>query len=163
MSGAGFAPSIVAASWEAAAVVAAVERECATDPWHEPPTSVAGWRQLLSMPGAFALLAIDADGPVGYAYARVAADEAELLAIGIVPAARRRGCGRALLEVVAAAARARGARTLFLEVAAPNNAARRLYAGADFAEVGRRPDYYRTASGRVAAVIMRLALSGQDF
>jgi ribosomal-protein-alanine N-acetyltransferase len=162
-AGAAVPVHLLAASPEAAPTVAALEHAAATDPWHEPPTSTAGWRGLLVMPGAFTLVAAGAEGPAGYAYARVAVDEAELLAIGVVPSARRRGIGRALLAGVAAQARRRGARRLFLEVAAPNAAARRLYADAGFVEVGRRPDYYRGDSGRVAALVMRLALGRQDF
>jgi len=154
---------LLAVSPEAAPTVAGLEHAAATEPWHEPPTSTAGWRGLLVMPGAFTLIAGGTDGPVGYAYARTAADEAELLAIGVVPSARRLGIGRALLAGVAAQVRRRGARALFLEVAAPNAAARRLYAAAGFVEVGRRPDYYRSDSGRVAALVMRLDLRPQDF
>lgn len=91
-----------------------------------------------SLPGTFAL--ITAEG--GMILARVIADEAEILTFAVIPARRRRGLGRALLEAASDATRARGARILFLDVAAGNAAARALYTAAGFRETGRRPRYY---------------------
>ncbi len=73
---------------------------------------------------------------------RVAADEAEILSIGVEPAARRTGLGAALVARAAEAAHASGARTLFLEVATGNAAARALYGGFGLREAGRRKAYY---------------------
>ena len=59
----------------------------------------------------------------------VVADEAEILTVGVVPAARRRGIARRLLAaLLAEAARARRAPRCFLEVRVDNDAARALYA-----------------------------------
>jgi ribosomal-protein-alanine N-acetyltransferase len=53
-----------------------------------------------------------------------------------------------------------GVRALFLEVDEANAAARALYARFGFAEVGRRPAYYRTASGvKSTALVLRRALA----
>ncbi len=92
---------------------------------------------LLAMPGCFALA--EADGLV---LARVAADEAELLTIGVLPQARRRGVGLALLRAAGGEAARLGATRLFLEVATRNAPARALYAQAGLVEVGRRRRYY---------------------
>ena len=92
---------------------------------------------LLAMPGCFALA--EAEGLV---LARVAADEAELLTIGVLPQARRRGVGLALLRAAAGEAARLGAIRLFLEVATRNAPARALYAQAGLVEVGRRRRYY---------------------
>ena len=105
-------------------------------------------RQLL-LPGAFGFLA-EAGGMV---LARVAADEAEILTICVLPEARRRGLGRALLLATHEEAVRRGARMLFLEVADHNDPAHRLYTALGFAEIGRRKDYYPDGSD---AVVMRL-------
>lgn len=90
---------------------------------------------------------------LGFAEYRVVADEAELCELAVAPDARRRGCGRALVEHVAADAAARGARALFLEVRADNRPARALYAAAGFAPVGARRGYY--ADGVDAALYRR--------
>jgi len=125
-----------------------------------PPPEAWGadaMRLMLEMPGSFGLWQPDA----GLVLARVAADEAEILTIGVVPAARRRGLGAALLLAAVAGAAAGGAATMFLEVAADNQAALGLYAAVGFMPVGRRRDYYGT--GRDAEVLRRSITPGISF
>lgn len=107
------------------------------EPWNE-----AAFAGLLAMPGAFALVATRDGAPAGLVLARVAADEADIITLGVAPQARRGGIGRALATAAAARAAQRGATRLFLEVAAANDAARRLYLSLGFQEIGRRPRYY---------------------
>ena len=59
--------------------------------------------------------------------AQSAADEGEILNLGVAPAHRCRGVGRALVEGVLALLAARGVRQVFLEVRESNAVARRLY------------------------------------
>jgi ribosomal-protein-alanine N-acetyltransferase len=99
--------------------------------------------RLLGTPGAFALVAEAGGVACGFIIVRVAADEAEILSIGVVPQARRSGTGRKLVSAGAEKALNVGATTLFLEVARENEAARALYAASGFAEAGLRPAYYR--------------------
>ena len=96
----------------------------------------------LALPGTFGL--IDPQG--GMVLARVAADEAEILALAVAPPSRRRGIGAALLVAAEARAAAAGARTMYLEVAAPNQPARTLYDRAGYRLAGRRRAYYRDGS-----------------
>lgn len=155
-----------------AAVIAALQAACfPEDPWDE--TSIA---TLSGQPGAYAALALGQDmlgqdmldpdtpdpgpapgpgRPLGFLMARVAAEDAEIIAIGVLPDGRGRGVGRQLVAAALDGARARGATALFLEVAEDNVAARALYAACGFAAVGRRPAYYRRPGGRVAAVVLR--------
>jgi len=79
----------------------------------------------------------------GYVVAHSAADEGEILNLGVAAAHRRHGIGRELVERALAELTARGVRTVYLEVRASNAAARRLYEALGFAEVGRRSRYYR--------------------
>ena len=58
-----------------------------------------------------------------------------------------------------AGAAARGAIRAFLEVAAPNTAARALYASAGWQDAGLRKDYYRTPKGNLDAILMDKRLS----
>jgi ribosomal-protein-alanine N-acetyltransferase len=89
---------------------------------------------------------------LGWAGVRTVADEAEILTVGVVPAARRRGIARRLLAALLGAARDRGAAVAYLEVRIDNEAARALYASEGFAEIGLRRGYYD--GGRVDAVVM---------
>ncbi|MDT4891966.1 MAG: tRNA N6-adenosine threonylcarbamoyltransferase [Pseudonocardiales bacterium] len=100
------------------------------------------------------LAAEDAVGALlGWAGVMVVGESAEILTVGVVPSARRRGIARRLLAGLLAEARVRGAVEVFLEVRVDNEAARALYADEGFDEVGQRPGYYD--AGRVDAVVMR--------
>jgi [ribosomal protein S18]-alanine N-acetyltransferase len=99
------------------------------------------------------------DEAIGFAVWRIAADEAELLTIAVLPNWRRRGAGRKLLDAVIADAREARAHSLFLEVGTDNPPALALYGKAGFAAVGSRQAYYRRGERPAAdAVVMRLAL-----
>lgn len=105
----------------------------------------------LTMPGIVSILHL-LDGVI---VARVAADEAEILTLAVIPAARRAGVATALLNAAAHQVAAMGARAFFLEVSVRNDAARALYARAGFMEKGRRAHYY---SDRSDALVLRLDL-----
>jgi ribosomal-protein-alanine N-acetyltransferase len=137
------------------ALLAALHGRCFPIGW--PQTTFA---DLLSLPGSFGLLATVLDNgaaqPVGFALARVAADEAELLSIGVVPEAQRRGIARRLIAACVERVASAGATALFLEVGETNASARALYDGLGFQVVGRRPGYYRQPDGsHEDAVVMR--------
>jgi ribosomal-protein-alanine N-acetyltransferase len=117
---------------EDAAAMARLHAACFAQAW-----DARAMRELLESPGILAFLA-----HWGFVMARVAADEAEILSVGVAPEARRAGRGAALVMQAADAARASGARTMFLEVATANDAARALYGSLGFREAGRRKHYY---------------------
>ena len=108
--------------------------------------------QFLTAPGCLSLLAASPEDviPRGLLIARIAADEAELLTLGVAPAHRRQGVAGALLLAAMIELRRAGARRLFLEVEDGNEAAFGLYQSLGAAAVGRRPRYY--AHGADAAI-----------
>lgn len=106
---------------------------------------------LLEMPGVFGLMRPGA----GLILARLVADEAEVVTLAVVPAARRQGEGRRLLAAAMAAAARAGAAAMLLEVSAGNPAALALYTGAGFVEAGRRRHYYADGTD---ALVMRSPL-----
>jgi len=115
--------------------------------------NAAAMESLLGMPGCIALVAHAPDEvPEGLAMLRVAADEAELLTLGVVPERRRAGVGRRLLDEVRHVGREAGAHRLFLEVSVANQAAASLYETAGFAETGRRRRYYPDGSDALVLV-----------
>lgn len=69
--------------------------------------------------------------------------EAELLRIGVDPAARGQGHGRRLLQLGMEAACAAGCQELRLEVRVSNTVARRLYESEGWVLEGHRKAYYR--------------------
>lgn len=95
----------------------------------------------------------------GFVVGTVAADEAEIFTIGVLPEERRKGCGTELLSMFEHSAKDRGAQRVFLEVAVDNNGALHLYASAGYTRVGRRRSYYKNAEGiSVDAHILKKAL-----
>jgi len=73
---------------------------------------------------------------------RLAADEIEILTIGVRPDARRTLTATALLKVMENEVKKSGARAIFLEVAADNDAAISMYEKNGYARMGTRPGYY---------------------
>ena len=97
---------------------------------------------------------------LGWAGVMVIADTAQILTVGVVPAARRTGLARRMVQGLLDEAVRRGAREAFLEVRVDNLAAHELYATEGFTDIGRRKGYYD--GGRVDAVTMRRELTGED-
>lgn len=133
--------------------------------WNQP--QVAG---ALTMPNTFALL-IDKAGAtlqdadetaVGFVLSRTAADEEELLLIGVLPEYRGMGIGRKLIEQLMTDARERGVAKIFLEMR-HNNPAQSLYRQIGFEPIGQRANYYRMADGsRLDAITFALTLTSDD-
>jgi len=140
-----------------AALISGMHRICFKENWNESAMST-----LLGLPGVYGFLSATAppdEVPQGFVMARVAADEAEILTLLVLPPFRGSGVGRSLLAAAAADAVGQEASKLFLEVAANNTSAIALYTAVGFIQQGRRPRYYKSG---VDALLMSLALRG-DF
>ena len=103
--------------------------------------------------------AADAEAVSGYAVASVAGDVAELQRIAVAPRERRTGVASGLLDDVVRLATADGADRLLIEVREDNTGARAFYDARGFAELDRRPRYYRDGS---TAVVMVRTLTGPE-
>jgi ribosomal-protein-alanine N-acetyltransferase len=140
-------------------LLAALHASSLEEPWSQRELAL-----FLDQPGTFALIAsagdTPAEAPLGLALCRVAAEDSELIALGVVPSGRRRGAGRALVEVALKRLAALGATKVFLEVAEDNASALRLYDSFGFVEVGLRKDYYqRPATANASALVLRLDIA----
>lgn len=87
------------------------------------------------------------DHASGFTLVRAAPGEEELLLVGVIPEARGRGLGEALIAQAIADAHDRRADRLFLE-ARENNPAIALYRRMGFEAIGARKQYYRASDGR---------------
>lgn len=139
---------------EGATLLAALHRQCFAEGW-----SAEAMAALLAGPGTGALATVDESGPAGFLLYRIAADEAEVITLGILPDRRERGLGAHLLASALSAMVKSGAVMCFLEVAADNAAALALYKRAGFREVGQRPNYYKEAGRVVDALVLRRDLA----
>jgi ribosomal-protein-alanine N-acetyltransferase len=113
--------------------LAAIHAQCFANAWSRDAIAA-----LLDKPGTFGLLLDDA----GLIIVRVAVDEAEILTICVVPAARKTGLGTKLLQAGSTEADKVGAKIMFLEVGRRNEPGRALYARHGFEQVGQRKGYY---------------------
>lgn len=102
--------------------------------------------------------AAEREPAAGFILTRLIAGETELLLLAVDPRWRRRGLGTLLLHRLASDARANGASRLFLEMRR-GNPAESLYRNFGFAQVGERPNYYRTSTGeRIDAVTFAMSI-----
>jgi len=101
---------------------------------------------------------------IGYGIMSMAAGEAHLLNLCILPEYQRGGLGKRLLQQLIALAGIHHTQMLFLEVRASNRIAQRLYLNIGFNEIGLRRNYYPAAKHRNKnpqredAVVMALQL-----
>lgn len=118
--------------------VAALERECFSDPWSEQ--SLAG-----ELDNPLSLwLVCQVDGEVwGYVGSQTVLGETDMMNVAVLPRARRQGIAQRLILALVAQLKQQGSRCLSLEVRPSNAPAVALYQGLGFSQVGRRPNYYR--------------------
>ena len=128
----------------------AIERDAFSDPWPE-----RDFEERLAAGVVFLVATVD-DGVAGYVVARQAADEGEILNLGVARGRRRLGIGRALVRAGLRELAGRGAAAVYLEVRESNAAARRLYGDLGFREVRRRRGYYRRPTED--AIVLRTAI-----
>lgn len=126
----------------AAPLFAAMHARAFDEPW---PTRV--FETMLNAPTSTGFLASHGDAgalaaPAGFALLQCAGGQGEVITLGVDPAARRCGAGRALVAALVAHAQKTGTIEIFLEVSAKNMAARALYTACGFEQVGVRKGYY---------------------
>jgi [ribosomal protein S18]-alanine N-acetyltransferase len=125
------------------------------DPWGARTMS-----EILALPGAFGWIALREALPAGFVLGMAVGSECEILSLGVLPQQRRTGKAQCLLDAVCVEARRRHAERIVLEVAVDNSAALALYRKRGFAQVGRRPAYYRRGPEPIDALVLALPLAG---
>ena len=120
------------------AQVAALEKQCFSDPWSE--NSVASE---LSNPLSLWLIAEEDGAVCGYVGSQTVLDETDMMNIAVHPDCRRKGIAAALITELVSRLKARGSRVLRLEVRESNFSAIALYEALGFTQLGLRKNYYR--------------------
>ena len=131
--------------------VAQLEKLCFADPWSEK--SIASE---LTNPLSYWLVAVEVDTVAGYIGSQSVMGESDMMNVAVAPEHRRRGVGEALVSALAEVLKEQGNESLALEVRASNMPAIALYEKLGFAQVGRRPGYYRNP--REDALILKKML-----
>lgn len=137
-----------------APALAALEAAVFPDAW-----DAARFGRLLGQDRFLAAGAFTASGLCAYLTAYSVAGELEIVNVAVIAAMRGRGIGRALLLYFLEQGRLGGACRAVLEVRSGNVAARALYAGCGFVQVGARKGYYAD-SGEDALVLEWTACPG---
>ena len=120
------------------AQVAALEKQCFSDPWSE--NSVASE---LENPLSLWLIAEEDGAVCGYVGSQTVLDETDMMNIAVHPDCRRKGIAAALITELVSRLKARGSRVLRLEVRESNFSAIALYKAMGFTQLGLRKNYYR--------------------
>ena len=120
------------------AQVAALEKQCFSDPWSE--NSVASE---LENPLSLWLIAEENGAVCGYVGSQTVLDETDMMNIAVHPDCRRKGIAAALITELVSRLKARGSRVLRLEVRESNFSAIALYKAMGFTQLGLRKNYYR--------------------
>ena len=120
------------------AQVAALEKQCFSDPWSE--SSVASE---LSNPLSAWLVAMDGDVLAGYVGSQSVMGESDMMNIAVDAYYRRQGIAQALIEELVVQLKEKGSHSLTLEVRISNQPAIALYEKLGFVQVGKRLNYYR--------------------
>lgn len=118
--------------------IAQLEKLCFSDPWSE--RSIASE---LNNELSLWLVALDGDTVAGYIGSQSVMGESDMMNVAVHPSYRRQGIGEALVTELIKKLRQLGNYSLALEVRVSNQPAIALYEKLGFAQVGRRPNYYR--------------------
>ena len=118
--------------------VAALEKQCFSDPWSE--NSVASE---LNNPLSLWLVAVDDENLAGYVGSQTVMDETDMMNIAVDQRYRRQGIAQMLVEALVERLKKMDSRCLMLEVRISNTPAIALYEKLGFEQVGKRPNYYR--------------------
>jgi ribosomal-protein-alanine N-acetyltransferase len=118
------------------ASVEVIARACFDEVWSTAEEMGRPWSRL------WAAWLDESDDPVGFLVAWHVADELHVLNVATLPAMRRRGVGRALMDEALRYAAEHKVRIVLLEVRRSNRAAIKLYRGLGFTALGVRPGYY---------------------
>ena len=128
----------------------------------DPSWDTTAINGLLEHPAATSLIAVaggQRKSVIAFVIGQLAADEAEVLSIGVSPDWQRVGLATGLLEGLTRAARRGSAKRILLEVAEDNTAGLALYCKLGFTEASRRKHYYeQSANAPVDALTLILNL-----
>lgn len=114
-----------------------IENTASHDPWGERAIL-----SQLSSPVGLSLVCEEGGVVLGSLYLSLCAPEGEVLALAVLPAHRRRGIGRLLLENGMKMLKSGGACVLYLDVRESNAPAFSLYSSLGFRVCGRRRGFY---------------------
>ena len=98
------------------------------------------------------------DNLVGYIISKITYPETLILNLTVKKSFRKKGIGKALIDLIMSDARLRNSENIILEARADNIDALSLYKKLNFEIIGTRKDYYESKNGREDAYVLNLNL-----
>ena len=98
------------------------------------------------------------DNLIGYIISKITYPETHILNLTVKKNFRKKGIGKALIELIISDARLRNSENIILEVRANNTDAQSLYKKLNFEVIGTRKDYYESKNDREDAYVLNLNL-----
>ena len=98
------------------------------------------------------------DNLVGYIISKITYPETHILNLTVKKSFRKKGIGKALIDLIMSDARLRNSENIILEARADNIDALSLYKKLNFEIIGTRKDYYESKNGREDAYVLNLNL-----
>lgn len=135
--------------------IAALEEATFSFPWDE-----ASILAELDNPLALWLVVVEDEKVLGYVGSQTVFEDADILNVAVLPAARRRGIAEALMTALESRLSERGAERITLEVRASNAPAIALYRKLGYVQVGLRKNYYEKP--REDALILQKQIANQE-
>ena len=135
--------------------IAVLEKATFSFPWDE-----ASILAELDNPLALWLVVVEDEKVLGYVGSQTVFENADILNVAVLPAARRRGIAEALMTALESRLSERGAERITLEVRASNAPAIALYRKLGYAQVGLRKNYYEKP--REDALILQKQIANQE-
>lgn len=137
--------------YEEAAAVAEMEHQTFSDAWSERAVL-----DTLENEQTICLIAEKAGRLIGYLFAYVAADEADIARIAVLKESRKQGVGGALMKELKRIGKERKLHKILLDVRRSNGVAKAFYIKYGFTEDGVRPAFYENPEED--AILMSLEL-----
>lgn len=132
--------------------VAALEKECFSEPW-----SRDAFGDTLNKDDYIYIVALHEGSVAGYAGAVVSFDEGSITNIAVSDEKRRIGIGKELMLQMTKLLKERNVTQIFLEVRESNEAARELYRLCGYNDVGMRKNFYNKPTEN--AIVMKLDIN----
>jgi ribosomal-protein-alanine N-acetyltransferase len=126
-----------------------IHEECFPRYWNRQ-----AFTDFFAVKDTFALLVEEGDRAIAMMVCRVTFDQADVLTLAVLPAFRRRGIAKMLVEKTLDSCKECGAKKLFLEVEDGNIAALKLYENAGFKNISRRKLYYQQLDGSLTDALV---------
>lgn len=119
------------------------------------------FRDFVTRPTSVAIGVKDAsNGIIGFCLGTVVLDEAEVITVVVAVERQGEGVGTSLIAKLIEKMRLRDVQSIFLEVHEKNEHAKNLYEKLGFAEIARRPNYYKASEGKTGnALVLRRKIS----